>query len=107
MHRRNLRSLRAVTLGGAPLHVELQQRIRGGLPGVSARIATGYGLSENGGQATAASDADTIERPGTSGRPLPLTEIKIGDRAGLPDGEIFIRAPTQMSGYYGSGHIAD
>jgi acyl-CoA synthetase (AMP-forming)/AMP-acid ligase II len=59
-------------------------------------------LSENGGQATAASDADTIERPGTSGRPLPLTEIKIGERAGLPGGEIFIRAPTQMSGYYGA-----
>ena len=73
-----------------------------GLPGVNARIATGYGLSENGGQATAASDADTIERPGTSGRPLPLTEIEIEARAGLPDGEIFIRAPTQMSGYYGS-----
>ena len=102
VHRRNLRSLRALTLGGAPLHVELQERIRTGLPGVNARIATGYGLSENGGQATAASDADTIERPGTSGRPLPLTEIMIGERAGLPDGEIFIRAPTQMSGYYGS-----
>ena len=102
VYRRNLRSLRAVTLGGAPLHVELQQRIRSGLPGVNARIATGYGLSENGGQATAAFDADTIERTGTSGRPLPLTEIKIGERAGLPDGEIFIRAPTQMSGYYGS-----
>ena len=102
VHLRNLRSLRAVTLGGAPLHVELQQRIRSGLPGVNPRIATGYGLSENGGQATAASDGDTIDRPGTSGRPLPLTEIKINYRTGLPDGEIFIRAPTQMSGYYGS-----
>jgi acyl-CoA synthetase (AMP-forming)/AMP-acid ligase II len=102
VHRRNLRSLRAVTLGGAPLHVELQRRIRDGLPGVTARIATGYGLSENGGQATAASDADTIERPGTSGRPLPLTEIKIEARAGLPDGEILIRASTQMSGYHES-----
>jgi acyl-CoA synthetase (AMP-forming)/AMP-acid ligase II len=102
VQRRDLRSLRAVTLGGAPLHVDLQRRIRDGLPGVNARIATGYGLSENGGQATAASDADTIERPGTSGRPLPLTEIRIEPRAGLPDGEILIRAPTQMSGYYGS-----
>jgi acyl-CoA synthetase (AMP-forming)/AMP-acid ligase II len=91
-----------VTLGGAPLHVELQRRIRDGLPGANARIATGYGLSENGGQATAASDADTIDRPGTSGRPLPLTEIRIEPRAGWRDGEILIRAPTQMSGYYGS-----
>ena len=102
VHRRDLRSLRAVTLGGAPLHASLQERIRGGLPGVQARIATGYGLSENGGQATAASDSDTVKRRGTSGRPLPLTEIKIVDRVGSEDGEIFIRAPTQMSGYYGS-----
>jgi len=98
---RNLRSLRAVTLGGAPLHVQLQQQIRDGLPGASARVATGYGLSENGGQATAASDADIVGRPGTSGRPLPLTEIRIVARTGFPDGEIMVRAPTQMSGYYG------
>jgi acyl-CoA synthetase (AMP-forming)/AMP-acid ligase II len=102
VHRRDLRSLRAVTLGGAPLHVSLQARIRSGLPGAQARIATGYGLSENGGQATAASDGDILKRPGTSGRPLPLTEIKIVDRAGSDDGEIFVRAPTQMSGYDGS-----
>jgi len=102
VHRRNLHSLRAVTLGGAPLHPSLQERIRSGLPGAQARVATGYGLSENGGQATAASDADTIKRPGTSGRALPLTEIKIVERTGSPDGQIFIRAPTQMSGYYGS-----
>lgn len=98
---RDLSSLRAVTLGGAPLHAELQERIRTGLPGAEARIATGYGLSENGGQATAASDGDTVRRPGTSGRALPLTEVKIVPREGLPDGEIVIRAPTQMSEYYG------
>lgn len=102
VRRRDLRSLRAVTLGGAPLQVSVQERIRSGLPGVHARIATGYGLSENGGQATAASDSDTVKRPGTSGRPLPLTELKIVDRAGSEDGELVIRAPTQMSGYYGS-----
>lgn len=99
--RRDLSSLKAVTLGGAPLHAELQERIRTGLPGADARVATGYGLSENGGQATAASDGDTVRRPGTSGRPLPLTEVKIVPRAGLPDGEIMIRAPTQMSEYFG------
>jgi acyl-CoA synthetase (AMP-forming)/AMP-acid ligase II len=97
----DLSSLKAVTLGGAPLHPELQQRIRTGLPGAAARVATGYGLSENGGQATAASDTDTVKRPGTSGRTLPLTEVRIEPRPGLPDGEILIRAPTQMSEYYG------
>ena len=55
VHRRDFRSLRAMTLGGAPVHAELLQRIRSGLPSIQPRIATGYGLSENCGQATVAS----------------------------------------------------
>ena len=101
MGRRHLRSLRALTLGGAPVHAELLQRVRAVLPDVEARIATGYGLSENGGQATAASGADTSLRPGTSGRPLPCVELDIASRPGLPDGEIRVRSPTQMLGYFG------
>jgi acyl-CoA synthetase (AMP-forming)/AMP-acid ligase II len=66
--RRNLRSLRTITLGGAPVHGELLRRVREGLPGVQSRIATGYGLSENGGQAMAAGGADVAARPGSSGR---------------------------------------
>jgi len=101
VHRRDLRSLRAMTLGGAPVHAELLQRMRSGLPTIQPRIATGYGLSENCGQATAASGADTVERPGSSGRPLPCVELKIVPRPGWSDGEILIRSPTQMLGYFG------
>ena len=99
---RDLRSLRTVTLGGAPVHGELLRRVREGLPGVQSRIATGYGLSENGGQATAAGGNDVSQRPGSSGRPLPLTEVRIMARPGLPDGEVLVRAPTQMLGYFGT-----
>jgi len=101
IHKRDLRSLRALTLGGAPVHAELLNQIRKGLPGVEAKIPTGYGLTENCGQATAASGADTAERPGTSGRPLPCVEIMIVPRDGFPDGEIFVRSPSQMLGYFG------
>lgn len=101
IHKRDLRSLRALTLGGAPVHAELLNQIRKGLPGVEAKIPTGYGLTENCGQATAASGADTADRPGTSGRPLPCVEIKIVPREGFPDGEIFVRSPSQMLGYFG------
>jgi len=94
-------SLKALTLGGAPVHAELLARIRTDLPSVEARIATGYGLSENAGQATAASASDTLSRPGASGRPLPCAEIKIADSPAQPDGEILIRSPTQMLGYFG------
>ena len=102
VNKRDLRSLRSVTVGGAPVHADLLERIRTGLPGADARVPTGYGLTENGGQATAASGRDTAERPGSSGRPLPCVELRFLVRPGLPDGEILVRSPTQMSGYLGS-----
>lgn len=98
---RNLTSLGSLTVGGAPIGGELLKRIREGLPDVKPRVPTGYGLSENGGQATAASGVDTAQRPGSSGRPLPCVELKIAPRNELPDGEILLRAPTQMLGYHG------
>jgi steroid-24-oyl-CoA synthetase len=99
---RDLRSLTSVTIGGAPVHADLLERVRTGLPGVNARIPTGYGLTENGGQATAASGRDTAAHPGSSGRPLPCVELRFAPQPGLPDGEILLRSPTQMSGYLGS-----
>jgi acyl-CoA synthetase (AMP-forming)/AMP-acid ligase II len=97
-----VRSLRSVTVGGAPVYAELLQQIRAGLPSVQARVSTGYGLTENGGQATAASGSETAERPGSSGRPLPCVELKIDPREGVANGEILVRSPTQMSGYLGA-----
>ncbi|MGW4909136.1 class I adenylate-forming enzyme family protein [Streptomyces sp. NPDC004270] len=102
VHRRDLTSLRSVTVGGAPVHAEFLDRLRAGLPGVAPRVPTGYGLTENGGQATAASGRDTTERPGTSGRPLPCVELKILDSQDHEDGEILVRSPTQMIGYFGT-----
>jgi acyl-CoA synthetase (AMP-forming)/AMP-acid ligase II len=97
--RRDVSTLRSVTLGGAPVHAELLRRIAEGLPSVQARIPTGYGLTENGGQATAASGADVAAAPGCCGKPLPLAELKLVPRPGMPDAEILVRAPTQMTGY--------
>lgn len=102
VHKRDVHTLGSLTVGGAPVSGELMRRIRDGLPGATPRIPTGYGLSENGGQATAASGSETAARPGSSGRPLPCVELRLEPRPGLPDGEILLRAPTQMLGYYGS-----
>jgi acyl-CoA synthetase (AMP-forming)/AMP-acid ligase II len=98
---RDVSSLRSVTVGGAPVHADFLERMKAGLPSAGTRVPTGYGLTENGGQATAASGRDTAERPGSSGRPLPLVELRFLPHPGLPDGEILLRAPTQMSGYLG------
>lgn len=99
--RRDLSSLKSISIGGAPVHAELMQRIRTQLPSVSPRIPTGYGLTENGGQATAAAGSEDIEELGSAGKPLPCVEIRFLSHPGLPDGEILLRSPTQMSGYYG------
>ena len=64
-------------------------------------VPTGWGLTENGGQATAASGRDTLKHPGSAGRPIPLAELKFKPVEGAPDDEILVRSPTQMSGYAG------
>lgn len=99
--RRDLSSLKSISIGGAPVHAELMARIRSELPSVSPRIPTGYGLTENGGQATASAGSEDIEKLGSTGRPLPCVEVRFLAHEGLPDGEILLRAPTQMSGYFG------
>lgn len=99
--RRDLSSLKSISIGGAPVHAELMQRIKVELPSVSPRIPTGYGLTENGGQATASAGADSIEQLGSTGKPLPCVEVSFLAHPGLPDGEILLRSPTQMSGYLG------
>jgi acyl-CoA synthetase (AMP-forming)/AMP-acid ligase II len=98
---RDLTSIVSITVGGAPVHAEFLDQLRSGLPGVEPRVATGYGLTENGGQATAASGRDTTERPGSTGRPLPLVELRTLEPADAGDGEIVIRCATQMIGYFG------
>jgi acyl-CoA synthetase (AMP-forming)/AMP-acid ligase II len=99
--RRDVSSLKSISIGGAPVHKELMQRIRDGLPSVSPRIPTGYGLTENGGQATAAAGSENVELLGSTGRPLPCVEVRFLAHPGLPDGEILLRSPTQMAGYFG------
>jgi acyl-CoA synthetase (AMP-forming)/AMP-acid ligase II len=99
---RDLDSLRAVTIGGAPIHPELLEKINSTLPAVNTGVPTGYGLTENCGQATAASGRETVKHPGTAGRPLPLAELRFVPVEGMPDAEILVRSPTQMTRYIGT-----
>jgi acyl-CoA synthetase (AMP-forming)/AMP-acid ligase II len=99
--RRDLSSLKSISIGGAPVPAELMRRIRTELPSVSPRIPTGYGLTENGGQATASGGSEDVRQLGSTGRPMPCVEVSFLAHPGLPDGEILLRSPTQMSGYFG------
>jgi long-chain acyl-CoA synthetase len=98
-----LSSLKGCLCGAAPLPVEVQE----GFERITrARLVEGYGLTE-AGPATHANPMWGRRRSGTIGLPLPDTEAKIVDLqtgADLPAGEVgelLVRGPQLMRGYWG------
>lgn len=79
----------AAISGGAPLGVRLGHFYRGA--GIS--ILEGYGLTETTAGATL--NLFGAHRVGSVGRPIPGTSIKIAE-----DGEVLIRGPIVMDGYW-------
>ncbi|PDT50918.1 MULTISPECIES: AMP-binding protein [Sinorhizobium] len=66
-----------------------------------------YGLTEGGGLVTVMDVEATRRYPGSIGRPMPLTEIRIVDEqngerdVGVgEDGELWVRSPSVSLGYY-------
>ena len=95
------KSLRLILLGGAAASPELLARCREfGLP-----VATTYGLTEAASQVATMLSEDTYRKPGSVGKPLLFTSVKIlgenGEPAATGDyGEIVVSGPTVMQGYY-------
>ncbi|MET8183921.1 AMP-binding protein [Streptomyces sp. NPDC005336] len=97
-----LAGLRLLTNTGAALPAETMSALRSALPGL--RIQVMYGLTECKRAAIMPPDGD-LERPGSSGRPLPGTEIYVAGDDGerLPPSEIgqfVVRGPHVMTGYW-------
>jgi acyl-CoA synthetase (AMP-forming)/AMP-acid ligase II len=100
----DLTSLFHVGGGGAAFSPALQDRMRE-VFGETLSAGLGYGLTESGALATVASSDDLREHPTTVGRPVPTVEVEIRDADGdrVPDGEdgeICIRSPLVMLGYW-------
>lgn len=99
----DLSALRRLVSGSAPLPAEIVQQWSQRVPQV--QVVEGYGCTE-----TAAIISSTPVgqlRPGSVGRPSPLTEVAITADPDAPptqqpdvDGEICVRGPVVMSGYW-------
>lgn len=94
-------SLRTMAIGGAPVAESLRARARSGFPSTKRGLGASYGLTELSGVATGAAGSAVSERPGTVGQPLPTVDVRIADpdRAGI--GEVLVRSPGVMAGYWG------
>ena len=103
---RDLSAVRSISLGGSPVTPELSDRLRAVFPAVRRGVSTVYGMTEAGGTVAAASGALMAEHPQTAGRPMPVVEMRIDKPGETGTGEIVVRTPSQMLGYWGEGEGA-
>jgi len=98
-------SLRNIGFGGAPTSPALQEQMRRAFPTAAANLGMGYGLSESVAVAASITGGELAERPTSTGRPMPTTEVEIRgpDNTSLPEGregEIHVRSPYVMLEYW-------
>ncbi|MEV0128297.1 AMP-binding protein [Dactylosporangium sp. NPDC050688] len=89
----DLSALRFVHSGAAPLPPAAAEAFERLVP--SARVLEGYGCTETGGIVSASPPG--APRRGTVGRPVEGVEVRLAD-----DGEILVRGPNVMRGYWGA-----
>lgn len=92
-------SLRCLLVGGGPLPMSLlEECVRRGWP-----VATTYGLTEAASQVATLSPEDAPRRPGSAGKALFCTQVRIeiddGEAPPGVPGEILVRGSTVTLGY--------
>ena len=102
-----LAGLRTLGLGGAPVSQELRERVLAWFPSVTRSLAVTYGLSEACGVVATGVGEEVRLRPGTVGQPLVTSAISIADPDEAGVGEILVRSPSLMLGYWCRAEGAD
>lgn len=94
----DLSCLERVSSGGAPLSVEVAAEFERRVPG--CEVIEGYGCTET---SALISTQPAVRRLGSVGTPVPGVEVRIdGATAPGQDGEICVRGPVLMKGYWNS-----
>jgi long-chain acyl-CoA synthetase len=98
-------SVTTVAFGGSPSADELQRKIRDTFPNVRS-TSNAYGLTETSSVATVLTGPDALRKPSSVGPPVPTVEVSIQGPAGAQlaagtSGEVCVRGPILMKGYWG------
>jgi acyl-CoA synthetase (AMP-forming)/AMP-acid ligase II len=96
-----------VGFGGAPVSPAVQELLREAFPNASSQQGIGYGSSESVSAPTTIRGAEFKRFPTSAGRVIPTHDFEIRDENGKPlpegaEGEIHIRSPYLMLGYWGN-----
>ncbi len=86
--------LRLMVNGAAALNEEVER----GFNNLGIKIVQGYGLTETSPVIAAGTDFDT--KIGTVGKVFPSVKVKIVDKDKKGVGEIWVKGPSIMNGYY-------
>lgn len=94
-------SLRTLVMGGSPVPDGLRARAAAAFPRSTRGLGVSYGLTEVSGVVATAAGPEILARPGSVGRLLPTVEARIDDPDGDGVGELLVRSPGVMKGYWG------
>ena len=97
----DLSNLSHIVSGGAPLPTELAQELIRRVPQLEVR--EGYGLTESSALVTSTRPGQS--RLGSVGKPVPGTEVRIDGEDEV--GEILVRSPMVMLGYWNQPEATD
>jgi len=105
LSRYDVSSISNVGSGGGPTSPEIQRRLREAFPSGAHNIGLGYGLSESVTAPAMITGDELLAHPRSVGRPVATHEIEVRDPEGVArpagqEGEIHIRSPYLMSGYW-------
>jgi len=95
---RDTSSMRTIVLGGSPVSADLLGRVAGLFPNARRGIGQTYGSTECGGVISTGVAAQLQARPGCAGRLPPVVEARVD---GGGEGELLVRSPACMDGYWG------